>query len=89
MLLDVVALVDNARWEPVRVFATTFVNYAALPGGASTSRLENVRKLTRLLREKNPAVALDPATTAFLDGPAPPARFADLTQFAEYDSNYP
>jgi hypothetical protein len=88
VLLDVIALVDGARWEPVRVFVTTIVNYAALPEGASTSRLDNIRNLTRLLRARNPAVACDPETTAFLDGPAPPARFTSMTQFAEYDSHY-
>jgi hypothetical protein len=88
LLLDIVALMDGARWEPVRIFVTTFVNYGALPGGASTSRLENIRNLARLLREKNPGLALDPETTAFLEGPAPPARFPNMTQFAAYDSHY-
>ncbi len=88
LLLDVVALVDGARWEPVRIFATTFVNYDALPGGASTSELENVRNFVHHLRDQNPGVALDPETTAFLEGTAAPARFGNMTQFAEYDSNY-
>lgn len=88
LLLDVVTLVDGARWEPVRVFATTFVNYDALPGGASGSELENVRNFARYLRDRNPAVALDPETAAFLDGPSAPARFANMTQFTEYDTNY-
>jgi lysophospholipase L1-like esterase len=63
------------------------VNYAELPEGASTSSLENIRNLTRFLRAKNPAVDLDPETTAFLDGAAPPARW-NMTQFAEYDGHY-
>jgi hypothetical protein len=88
VLLDVVALVEGARWEPVRIFATTFVNYEALPGDPSSSELENVRNLARHLRDQNPGVALDPQTTAFLDGSAAPARFGNMTQFAEYDSNY-
>src|SRR5262245_48003697 len=88
VLLDVVALADGVRWEPVRIFVTTFVNYGVLPGGSSTSRLENIRNLGRLLREKNPAVDVDPDTTAFLDGPAPPGRFANIPQFTEYDGHY-
>ena len=88
VLLDVIALVDGTRWEPVRIFVTTFVNYGALPEGASTSRLENIRNLARHLRSQNPGVALDPETTAFLDGPGAPARFGNMTQFAEYDSHY-
>ncbi len=88
VLLDVVALADGVRWEPVRVFVTTFVNYGVLPGGSSTSRLDNIRRLARLLREMNPAVDVDPDTTAFLDGPAPPARFANMPQFEQYDRGY-
>ena len=88
VLLDVVALVDGARWEPVRIFVTTFVNYAALPEGASTSRLENIRNLARFLRAQNPAVDLDPETATFIDGPSPPSRFGNIAQFVEYDSHY-
>lgn len=87
VLLDIVVLVDGTRWEPIRVYATTFVNYGVLPGGSSTARLENIRKLTGHLKEKNPAVALDPETTSFLEGTVP-TRFANMTQFAEYDSHY-
>jgi hypothetical protein len=87
-LMDIVSLMDGVRWEPVRVFVTTFVNYGVLPGGSSTSRLENLRKLARLLREKNPALVLDPETTAFVDGNQPPARFGNVAHFTEYDSHY-
>jgi len=87
LLVDVVAYLD-ARWEPLRVFTTTLVNVAALPGGASTSRTENLRRLVRHVRERNPAVALDSDTVAFADGARPPARFASLSQLAEYDAGY-
>jgi hypothetical protein len=88
VLLDIVALLDGTKWEPIRVFATTFVNYGVLPGGASTSRLENIRNFTKHLRDRNPAAQLDPETTTFVEGTAVPSRFANMTQFAEYDSHY-
>ena len=88
VLLDVVALAEGVRWEPVRIFVTTFVNYGVLPGGSSTSRLENIRNLGRLLRDKNPTVDVDPNTTAFLDGTAPPGRFPNIAQFEQYDAGY-
>jgi len=89
VLLDVVALVDGGtRWEPVRIFVTTFVNYGALPGGSSTSRVENIRKLARLLREKNPALVLDPETATFVDGNQPPSRFSNTAHFNDYDGHY-
>ena len=88
ILLDVVALLGGTRWEPVRIFASTFVNYDALPGGASASEPDNVRNFARHLRDRNPGAALDPETTAFVEGSGAPARFGNMTQFAEYDSHY-
>ena len=87
LLVDLVAFLDG-RWEPLRVFTTTLVNFAALEGGASTSRLDNVRRLVRHLRARNPAVALDDDTLAFAEATRPPARFVTLTQLAEYDAVY-
>jgi hypothetical protein len=87
LLVDLVAFLDG-RWEPLRVFTTTLVNFAALEGGSSTSRLENLRRLVRHVRERNPAVALDDETLAFAEGTRPPARFVTLAQLAEYDAGY-
>jgi hypothetical protein len=87
LLVDVVAHLDG-RWEPFRVFTTTLVNFGVLEGGASTSRMENLRRLVRHVRERNPSVALDDETRAFADGSAAPARFVSLTQLAEYDAGY-
>jgi hypothetical protein len=87
LLVDLVAYLDG-RWEPLRVFTTTLVNFAALEGGASTSRLDNLRRLVRHLRERNPAVALDDDTLAFAEGKRPPVRLVSLTQLAEYDAVY-
>jgi hypothetical protein len=86
LLVDLVAFLDG-RWEPLRVFTTTLVNFAALEGGASTSRLDNLRRLVRHLRARNSAVALDDDTLVFAEG-KPPARFVTLTQLAEYDAVY-
>lgn len=86
LLLDLVAPLDG-RWQPVRIFSPTLVNYAALPGGASAARVDNVRRLASHVRERNPAAAIDEETAAFLaGGPAP--RFPDITGFTEYDSVY-
>jgi hypothetical protein len=87
LLVDLVAYLDG-RWEPLRVFTTTLVNFAALEGGASTSRLDNLRRLVRHVRGRNPAVALDDDTLAFAEGKRPPARLVSLTQLAEYDAVY-
>jgi hypothetical protein len=74
--------------DPVRVFATTVVNYAAIPGGGSTSRLENTRKLTAFLRDRCKGAEVDEATAEFIRGPKVPLRFANMTQFIEYDTTY-
>ena len=74
--------------DPVRIFATTTVNYAAIPGGGSTSRLENTRKLTAFLRDRCPAAVVDEPTAEFIRGPKVPLRFANMAQFIEYDATY-
>jgi hypothetical protein len=87
VILDLIAFVGG-RWEPVRVFGTTLVNYTVLAGGASTSRLDNIRRFARHVRERNPAVAVDEETLAFLESEKAPARFANMTQLVEYDAVY-
>lgn len=86
LLVDVVAYLDG-RWEPLRLFTTTLVNFAALAGEASTSRMDNLRRLARHVRERHPTVALDEDTLAFVEG-KPPARLASTTQLAAYDAVY-
>jgi hypothetical protein len=84
----VVRSADNTAWQALRVFSTTLVNYAALPGGASTSRLENMRRLAAHLLAQNPQLSLDPETAAFVKDGKPPVRFVSTTHFAEYDQRY-
>ena len=87
VILDLVSAADGQA-QPIRVFGTTVVNYTALAGGASTSRLENVRRLARHVRERHPQVQLDPETLEFLESQKAPARFVNMTQFVEYDARY-
>lgn len=84
----VVRSADNTAWQAVRVFSTTIVNYGALPGGASTARLENMRRLAAHLLAQNPQLSLDPETAAFVKDGKPPVRFVSTTHFAEYDQRY-
>lgn len=84
----VVRSADNTAWEAVRIFSTTVFNTAALPGGGSASRLDNMRKLGAHLLAQNPALSLDPETAAFLSEGRPPARFVSTNHFAEYDQRY-
>ena len=86
LLVDVVAYLDG-RWEPLRLFTTTLVNFAALGGETSTSRMDNLRRLARHVRERQPTVALDDDTLAFVEG-KPPARLLSTTQLAAYDAVY-
>lgn len=88
LIMDLVPAADLGP-EPVRIFATTVVNYAAIPGGASTSRLDNTRRFVAFLLEHGPAVVLDESTQEFVRGPKGPLRFATMTQFIEYDIVYP
>ncbi len=86
LLLDIVPS-KSASPEPVRIFGSTIVNYAAIPGG-NTNRLDNTRRLTAFLHDRCPGATLDAATEEFVRGPKVPQRFANMTQFIEYDSTY-
>jgi hypothetical protein len=71
---------------PLRILPATVVNFAPLPGGAAPSRVENLRRLGRLLVERCPAASFDAATRAFLGGSGPPTAFATLDDFARHDA---
>jgi hypothetical protein len=87
LLMDLVAYIDG-RWQPLRLFTTTLVNFAALGGPASASRLENLRRLAGHVRARNAGVALDEATLAFVDAGKAPARLSSTNALAEYDAVY-
>ena len=88
-LLDAVILVPDATaWTAIRIFSTTVVNYAAVPGGPSTSRLENTRRLGAHLVAQNPQMVVDEETRAFLLDSKPASRFVNTSHFAEYDRRY-
>jgi hypothetical protein len=72
---------------PIRLMAASRVNYAALPGGAAPTALENLRRLARTVVSANRGVQLDAETKAFVDG-KPPASFGGLGQFASYDARF-
>jgi hypothetical protein len=88
LLLDAVPDGTNGAGEPIRILGTTVVNYHALPKGASTSRLENLRSFGSFLAAQNPSLSIDPETAHFLQGPKAPARFTTMVQFHEYDSRF-
>lgn len=80
----------SAPWlvEERLILPATFVNFGALPGGASSARLENVRKLASYFAEKRPDLALDDETRTFVSGGKVPERFPNLAAFVEYDSRF-
>lgn len=77
-----------AGGPPVRILSTTFVNFAALPGGASATRLDNIRGLTRLVQERNPHTAIEEGTAPALRPGGTPLRLLSMNQFGEYDARY-
>lgn len=88
LLLDLAPLPDVQNKHRIRLFSTTYVNYAWLPQGASPSSQENLRRLANFLFAKNSAIAMDSFTAQFLQTGKHPLRFANSAQFAEYDSRY-
>jgi hypothetical protein len=85
LFLDIASSVDGGA-GPMRVFGTTTVNYAAIPGGSTSSRLDNTRRLAGFLKDRSDDAAIDEGTLEFIKGPKVPPRFANMTQFIEYDA---
>jgi hypothetical protein len=76
------------RGAPVRILASTAINFRGLPGGAAPSRNENLRKLLVLARSEQPSLTADPATATWMDrAEAPPV--LDIRQLAERDVRFP
>ncbi len=89
LLLDLVySPVAGKPPVPLRLFSTTFANYAFLPQGASPSSHENIRRLARFVIAKNRDIVVDPGTNEFVYMQKVPPRFANIAQFAEYESRY-
>jgi hypothetical protein len=88
LMVDLVPAVLPEPRKPIRLFSTTYVNYAWLPQGASPSTHENLRRLSNFIAGKNSAIAVDAASVQFLQTGRNPLRFSNAVQFAEYDSRY-
>ena len=89
IFLDLVPLRKrDATFEPLRLFATTYVNYSFLPQGHSPSSQENLRRLANFVIAKNPTARVEPGTALFLQTGKNPPRFFVMAQFAEYDARY-
>ncbi len=73
--------------EPLRLLPSTRVNYAALPGGAATTSLDNLRRLVAHAQTQQPALSLDAETAAFSTG-GQARRYLAVEQFARYDARY-
>lgn len=73
---------------PIRILSTTFVNFAALPGGASAVRLDNIRGLARLVQERNPGATIEAGSEPVLLRGGAPVRLLSMNQFAEYDARH-
>ena len=71
---------------PIRLLATSRVNYAVMPGGAGKTSGENFRRLVRVAHQqarRPPA----PEETLFING-RQPRRFESVKAFQAYDSAY-
>lgn len=90
IVLDILAAneVSEKSATPIRIFATTFVNYASLPDGAASSSQENIRRMGAFISAQNQSIAVDSGTQTFLQTGKMPPRFMNMTQFAEYDATY-
>jgi hypothetical protein len=88
ILLDLIPISIKRSSGPIRLFSTTYVNYSFLPQGQSPSSQENIRRFGLFLMQHNPSLGVEPWTSQFLQAGKSPLRFANLTQFADYEARY-
>lgn len=88
ILMDLIPISTTGTAAPIRLFSTTYVNYSHLPQGVSPSSQENMRRLGLFILQQNPSVDVEPWTAQFLHSSKSPLRFANLSQFADYDAQY-
>lgn len=88
ILMDLIPAASDAGLAPVRLFTSTYVNYSYLPQGLSPSSQENMRRLGLYVLQQNPRIAIEPWTAQFLHAAKSPLKFANLSQFANYDARY-
>jgi hypothetical protein len=73
--------------EPIRVFATTFLQWPQ-GGRPSTSRLENLRRLATHIAAHVPELGMDEATRGFVQSGGPVGQLMRLADLAERDAGY-
>jgi hypothetical protein len=84
----VVDLVSTQEPSPLRLLTGTFIAFQTLPGGASTSPIENVRRLCQQVRRLCPGAVFDEPTARFCDASGPCPRVLGMRQFSEYDARF-
>jgi hypothetical protein len=72
---------------PVRLLATSLLDYSSLPDGAAPSTKENWRRLVAYARAANPALIVEPDSAPFFAGGDAPM-FPAIKLFDLYDRRY-
>ncbi|MCA9674759.1 MAG: hypothetical protein KC464_06960, partial [Myxococcales bacterium] len=84
LLVDLVPTTGS----PLRLLASTRLDYRRLPGGAAPSSRENLRRLVTLALAHNGQLEIDAASADFFAGTGEPPTLGSLRLFAEYDARY-
>jgi hypothetical protein len=73
---------------PVRVLSNSQVDYAALPGGASASPRDNLRRLVALARHHHPALVIEDESAGFFAAGREPPSLPTKAAIAAHDARY-
>jgi hypothetical protein len=73
---------------PVRVLSNSAVDYAALPGGASASERDNLRRLVALARHHHPALVIEDESAPFFATGREPPSLPTKAAIAAHDARY-
>jgi hypothetical protein len=73
---------------PVRVMSNSQVDYDALPGGASATDRDNLRRLVALARHHHPALVVEDESAAFFAAGREPPSLPTKAAIAAHDARY-
>jgi hypothetical protein len=88
IFVALIPLPTDGPTQPIRLLPATRTKYGVLPGSGATSH-ENFRRLVRHLKAKNPALAIEPESTPYLEeGKGFPPALPTADALVEYESQF-
>lgn len=88
VFLDLLPQSGGSRVQPLRLAASSLLNYDTLSEEESSGYQANFRRLVKFIQEKNPRVELDAATVGYIEHDGPAYQLKTPADLANYDKRF-